>query len=331
MTREEIDAAIAAKKALLLQMIRSGQPRPTRYTDDPVQRNLARSIEAYCFKGSLSYDLVFDTKMRAVPSDWFDPDKYDRGKKAKDDALEIAKNGGPRPSSNGNKHEKEMYHATYWYREEFEIIRPDWFDDVDERVAKIKTEILALASSGAKRPVRRRAGSAELERLAEAIDRFTAPSQHAYDAELTAKLRLIRPDWFRDTKLEIMRQQDEGSKKMFLEMAASGAKRPQFTKQRKLARLLSRLIDADEEFHRQIMAANPAWTGMSRDMKKVWEGRPVWQDREFTYAGETLSIREWAAKLGCKEKTLYQYLLLHSIEEAIEWHTRPKRTRNVAR
>ncbi|MFA5767620.1 MAG: hypothetical protein WC919_06885 [Candidatus Paceibacterota bacterium] len=324
MSREQIDAAIAAKKALLLQMIRSGQPRPRRYQGDKEERHLARSMEGYITKSSSSYDFSFDVAMRAVPSDWFDADRYDRGKQAMKDALERAHSGGPRPQPRtGDLRETAMNSQVNWHREIFEAIRPDWFDpDMEERVAKIKVEVLLLAQSGAKRPVRRYADSPELERLAEAIDRFTAPSQHAYDAEFTDKLRAIRPDWFRDTKLEIMRQRDEDAKKMFLAMATSGANRPPIKGQRKLARLLSRLINTDKEFHRQITEANPKWVGKKRDMKKVWESRPVRQDKEYTYEGETLSLSGWATKLGCKENTLYQYLLNHSIEQAVKLHTR---------
>jgi AraC-like DNA-binding protein len=207
----------------------------------------------------------------------------------------------------------------------FQPLRPDWFDpDRDERVIKLKEEILTLASSGAKRPVRKHADSAEMERLAEAIERFTSPSQHAYDAEFTTKLKLIRPDWFRDTKLEIMQRRDEEDKKKFIEMAASGAKRPPIKEQPKLARRLYKLINADEEFHRQIAAANPTWVGKSRDMKRFWIGLPDWLDKEYTHDGETLSIRKWATKLRCKENTLYQYLRDHTIEQAVKLHTRKK-------
>jgi hypothetical protein len=328
MTREEIEAAIAAKKALLLQMIRSGQPRPRRYQGDKEERHLARSMEGYITKGSSSYDFSFDTAIRSVPSDWFDADRYERGNKAREAVFKLARSGGPRPKEKtGDPFTTAMCSQVHWHRDELSKIRPDWYDpDAADRVTKIKEEILALAQSGAKRPVRRRAGSPEMERLAEAIDRFTAPSQHAYDAELTAKLREIRPDWFRDTKLELAQQRDDDAKKMFLEMAKNGKARPHYKRQRKLARLLSRLINADKEFHRQITEANPAWTGNSRNMKKVWENRPKWPNKEYTYAGETLSIREWAIRLGCKENTLYQYLLNHSIEEAVKLYTRKKLT-----
>jgi hypothetical protein len=196
---------------------------------------------------------------------------------------------------------------------------------MDERVARIKEEILAYALAGGKRPHRKSAKTEEEKRFAEAIERFTSPSQHAYDAEFTAKLKAIRSDWFRDTKIELARQRDENDKKMFLEMATSKAKRPSIKEQPKLARRLLRLIDKDKEFHQQITAANPAWVGKSRDMKAVWEDLPKWPDKEFTYEGETLSIREWAAKLGCKKNTLYQYLLNHTIEEAVKLQTRKRR------
>ena len=324
MSREAIEAEIEARKARLLQMIRSGQPRPSRYCNDSDERSLSRTLESACLKGSASYDLCFDISMRAVPSNWFDPDRYIRGKQAMQDALQRARSGGPRPRpKTGDPHETAMCSQVHWHQEIFSEIRPDWFDpDMDERVAKIKEEILALALSGVKRPVRKHAGSAELERLAEAIERFTSPSQHAYDAEFTAKLKLIRPDWFRDTKLELMQQRDENDKKKFIEMAASGAKRPSIKEQPKLARRLLRLINKDKEFHRQITAANPTWVGKSRDMKRFWDGLPDWLDKEYTHDGETLSIRKWAAKLRCKENTLYQYLRDHTIEQAVKLYTR---------
>jgi hypothetical protein len=283
-------------------------------------------MEGYMTKNSTSYDLSFDTAMRAVPSDWFDAERYVRGNKAREAVFKLAKSGGPRPQEKtGDPFTTAMCSQVHWHRDELSKIRPDWYDqDAADRVIRIKEEILALASSGAKRPARRYAGSAELERLAEAIDRFTSPSQHAYDAEFTAKLKALRPDWFRDTKLELMRQRDEEDKKKFVEMAAAGTKRPSIKEQPKLARRLLRLIDKDEEFHRQITAANPTWTGMSRNMKQFWEGLPDWLDKEYTHAGETLSIRGWAAKWGCKENTLYQYLRDHSIEQAAKLYTRKK-------
>jgi AraC-like DNA-binding protein len=111
---------------------------------------------------------------------------------------------------------------------------------------------------------------------------------------------------------------------MFLEMATSKAKRPSIKEQPKLARRLLRLIDKDKEFHQQIAAANPAWVGKSRNMKQFWEGLPDWLDKEYTHAGETLSIRQWAAKWNCKENTLYQYLRDHTIEQAAKLYTHKK-------
>jgi hypothetical protein len=306
-------------------MVRSGQSRPNRYSKDLDESSLARTLDAACDKGGDAYDFSFDLAVRAAPSDWFDPDRRERSAKAFQDALKLAKSGAPRPGNKSDSYNMAIDNQIGRHPEIFQPLRPEWFDpDRDERVIKLKEEILAYALAGGKRPGRKSAKNDEEMRFAEAIERFTSPSQHAYDAEFTTKLKAIRPDWFRDTKLELMRQRDEKDKKMFLEMAASGVKRPQFTKQRKLARLLSRLLNQDKEFHRQIAAANPAWVGMSRNMKQFWEGLPDWLDKEYTHSGETLSIRKWAVKLGCKENTLYQYLRDHTIEQAVKLHTRKK-------
>jgi len=57
----------------------------------------------------------------------------------------------------------------------------------------------------------------------------------------------------------------------------------------------------------------------------------MWQDKEYTHECETLSLREWAAKLGCKENVLYSYLLHHTITEAVAWYTRPQSERRRGR
>ena len=327
MTRDAIHKAIEARKALLLQMVRSGQPRPSRYSDDSDENSLARTLEAACDENGQSYDFSFDVAVRSVPSDWFDADRYERGDKAREAVFKLARSGGSRPQAKaGDPFATAMCSQVHWHRDELFKIRPDWYDpDMADRVIQIKEEILAYASSGGKRPHRKSAKNEEEQRFAEAIERFTSPSQHAYDAEFTTKLKAIRPDWFRDTKLELAQQRDEEDKKIFLEMAANGAKRPSIKEHPKLARRLQKLLNKDKEFHQQITAANSTWVGNSRDMKAVWEDLPKWPDKEFTYEGETLSIREWAAKLGCKKNTLYQYLLNHTIEEAVKLQTRKRR------
>ncbi|MFA5767090.1 MAG: hypothetical protein WC919_04155 [Candidatus Paceibacterota bacterium] len=323
MTREAIHIAIGARKARLLEMVRSGQPRPNRYSKDLDESSLARTLDAACDKGGDAYDFSFDIRVRAVPSDWFDPDRRERSAKAFQEALKLAKSGAPRPGWRSGKHGMAIDNQIGRHPEIFQPLRPEWFDpDRDERVIKLKEEILAYALAGGKRIHRKSAKNDEEMRFAEAIERFTSPSQHAYDAEFTAKLKLIRPDWFRDTKVEIVRHEDEKEKKMFLEMVASGVKRPSIKEQPKLARRLVRLIKKDEEFHRQIAMANPTWVGKSRDMKRFWIGLPDWLDKEYTHDGETLSIRKWATKLRCKENTLYQYLRDHTIEQAVKLHTR---------
>lgn len=57
----------------------------------------------------------------------------------------------------------------------------------------------------------------------------------------------------------------------------------------------------------------------------------MWYDKKYTHGGETLSLRGWASKLGCKESVLYSYLLRHTIVEAVAWYARPKSERKRGR
>ena len=117
-----------SKKQQLLEMARSGKPRPSQKT------KLGKVLSRYTHGGSGSYDAEFDRQIRALRPDWFVNQSSLAAKKKKQQLLEMARSGKPRPSqktklgkvlSNYIRNTSRAYDAEF--DEQIRMLRPDWF------------------------------------------------------------------------------------------------------------------------------------------------------------------------------------------------------------
>lgn len=123
-----------------------------------------------------------------------------------------------------------------------------------------KKKLIKLASSGAEKP---KYYSSEGRRLSSYVCKTSA----AYDKKFTYKIKKIRSDW-----LDSQEERVKKNKKMFLEMAARGEKRPNKRKDPKGAIFSSYVCPSqptfDKKFRDQIKKINPEWIEKKSDIKK---------------------------------------------------------------
>jgi hypothetical protein len=184
--------ASASRKTKLLELARSGAPRPT--TDkgygDRYGRTydvLGNALSHYLSPNCLSYDEAFATEIYALRPDWFPKGRRELTKK---EFLELARSGGARPSRSRLDNYCQKGSGSYdaEFAAELRQLRPDWFWTETDR---LKAELLKLASDGGPRPSAKNTGLI----LYRAFRRYTRENEKP-DAALIAELQTIRPDWF---------------------------------------------------------------------------------------------------------------------------------------
>ena len=142
------------KKRRLLELATSGAKRPEK------SEKLGIALNRYC---SGSYDSDFDKQIRILRPDWF----VTTAAISKQELLELAKSGAPRPSSSA------------WLKYQKNPLPSETVEEAghaeDVYAAAIKEQ-----------------------RLGRALINYTSKSRKTYDAAFDAEIRALRPDWFND-------------------------------------------------------------------------------------------------------------------------------------
>ena len=228
------------KKEELLQIAKSGKPRPRKIT------TLGSVLSNYTRKSNDCYDEDFDKEIRNLRPDWFE----NKCLKIKQELLQIAKSGKPRPNNKigvGRYLSNYINKVTNSYDEEFDKeirnLRPDWFEN---KSLKIKQELLQIAKSGKPRP-------RKITTLGNALSHYTTKSK-SYNPDFDKEIRNLRPDWFENTSIK--------KKEELLQIAKSGKPRPNI--KTTLGNALSKYISKssgsyDEDFDKEIRNLRPNW------------------------------------------------------------------------
>ena len=202
---------IAEKKAKILCLAASGEEKPLQY-----KHPLGLALKAYTGPTSCSYDANFAEKLREMRPDWFKTCLDPEGKKK--EIIELAQSGADKPQEPDHPLGSSLRNylcpssATYdpKFKQTLKKLRPDWFRNRFKSETK-KKEILELAKSGANKS----------EKLVKNLSYYLSPSSSLYDPEFRETLKKLCPDWFRN------RFKSESKKKEILELAQSGADKPQ--------------------------------------------------------------------------------------------------------
>lgn len=265
----------AIRKAKLLKLAKSGEPKPTRSTN----YELAVALTNYAKrKSNPSYDADFREQLEELAPQWF----LDPVEGKKEMLRRLAKAGAARPKSGttlGNaltnytgRSGKKLFNLDF--RAELEKLAPEWFSNsADEK----KQLLLERAMRGDKPTWHKE------RRLREMLRLYIKPGSKVYDPEFCEKLKTIAPDWV-DTR--ITKASDK--KKVLLELAEKGARRPRgygSTKapleERKLGAALHHYITVtddsyDEEFTRRMFKLAPRWFP-HRHKHPVWKRSTPWE------------------------------------------------------
>ena len=241
------------KKHILLQMAKNGEPRPHL-----TEHDLGRVLGFYTNVNNGCYDPEFDKQIRELRPDWF-ISRSERASQKKQNLLQIAKNGKPRPKQ--KKHGwggmlclyTNSKHACYdpEFDKKIRELRPDWFVTQSDGANQKKQQLLEMAKNGEPRP-------SQSHKLGRSFYTYTKSKEGCYDPEFSQQIKKLRPDWF-VTQSDIANQK----RQQLLEMAKNGEPRPHRT-EHDAGRVLVFYTSAgngcyDLEFDKQIRELRPDW------------------------------------------------------------------------
>jgi len=237
------------KKQQLLEMAKNGEPRPN---DKKHELGIA-------FNHYMRSDPEFNAEIRRLRPDWF----ISTSNIAKQQLLEMARNGEPRP--NDKKHELGSTLSSYTnpkngcYNPEFDKevreLRPDWFISQFDVASEKKQQLLEMARNCEPKPKRK-------TKLGSVFNNYICTVSKCYDPKFAAEIRNLRPDWFISTS-NIAKQQ-------LLEMAKNGEPRPN-NKKHELGGMLSSYTSLkngcyNPEFDKEIRNLRPDWFVLTSDI-----------------------------------------------------------------
>ena len=240
------------KKHILLQMAKNGEPRPHL-----TEHDLGRVLGFYTNVNNGCYDPEFDKQIRELRPDWF-ISRSERASQKKQNLLQIAKNGKPRPKQ--KKHGwggmlclyTNSKHACYdpEFDKKIRELRPDWFVTQSDGANQKKQQLLEMAKNGEPRP-------SQSHKLGRSFYTYTKSKEGCYDPEFSQQIKKLRPDWF-VTQSDIANQK----RQQLLEMAKNGEPRPHF--QTSLGRALHGYTNLkrdvyNPEFDKKIKELRPDW------------------------------------------------------------------------
>lgn len=250
--------SVAENTRLLIQIAKSGAPKPTKKT------RLGQALGRYTSNRSSRYcQLEFDDEIRALRPDWFPTKPKTSGEEIKSTLLSMSR----RPSSSKNaSDELRLASALYNYTNknsndydaEFDAqmraLHPDWLEHRSDRNKRLLFELAQLEQE--EKPNCKIA-------LGAALQRYTNENSGVFDPEFNAKIREMRPGWF--DRINIYKQQ-------LLKLATDGADRPRelcknrserFEGEFSLSRWLNNFIHKgyyfDPEFSAAIKELRPDW------------------------------------------------------------------------
>jgi hypothetical protein len=205
----------AQKKQQLLEMARNGESRPHQ-TKHP----LGFALSNYTNPKSKCYDLNFDKEIRELVPEWFNVVNQ-----KKQQLLEMAKNGEPRPSK--TKHPLGSALSTYTnpksdcydpvFYKEIRELATQWFISPSDIANQNKQQLLEMARNGEPRPIYKK------HPLGTVLKNYTKST--SYDPIFNKEIRELAPQWF-VSRSDIANQK----KQQLLEMAKNGEPRPNHTK-----------------------------------------------------------------------------------------------------
>ncbi len=233
---------IADIKDQLRAMALEGAPRP-HSTRERLGRMLTVMI---CPTSRSYYDPDFAREIRLFRPDWFKRGP-NRVKENQEQLLKLASDPTihrtdiPHRLSNVLMQYRRASHRYLAFVHRIEDLRPDWFLDIRDDAEKGELLKRAYDPTSVKPPMY------EL--------RFTKPNKiFLYDAELTAKLRALRPEWFKKRSI---------SKERLLAHARAGLPRPEHDRYRPLyitfRRYTRKEENHDPDFVAKLMEIRPDW------------------------------------------------------------------------
>jgi hypothetical protein len=192
---------VAENKIKLITLAKSGARRPGRYINRPSEeQRLATAFNTYTYKKKTKmYDPVFEQTIRELRPDWF----IRQSEINKQKLIELAHNGAARPKQTRTNNSIGRALVRYTdpcgdqYQPKFDklirSLRPNWFITT---TIENKSELLRLASSGMRRPIRSINSTIAEKKLASRLWAYTTCGQATYDCDFDKTIRSLRPDWF---------------------------------------------------------------------------------------------------------------------------------------
>ena len=259
------------KKQQLLEMARNGEDRPNQKTHP-----LGHILCQYTSRKSSCYDAKFTEQIKELRPDWFIT-QSDRSSQKKQQLLEMARNGEPRPNYKTHPLGKVFFDYTSSpkngcydakFTKQIKKLRPDWFITQSDRCNQKKQQLLEMARNGEDRP------NQKTHPLGLVLCQYTSSNNRCYDAKFTEQIKKLRPDWF------ITRSDRANQKKQqLLEMARNGEDRPYYRygghgdKTHPLGLVLCQYTSPnnrcyDAKFTKQIKKLRPDWFITRSSQKK---------------------------------------------------------------
>jgi len=268
------------KKQQLIAMAERGESRPHSKTHP-----LGKALVVYTCKGSgYTYDDDFTQTVKKLAPHWF----VDPVAKNKEELLELAKNGKPKPANKtllSNALGRYVCIKSRFFDAEFKTaikkLAPSWFEYKLSNPAIKKQQLLKLAASGKPRPV----GT-----LNNALVKFAFESQSNFDPVFAKKIRHLAPHWFKNANSVVE------NKKQLLDIAKKGERRPQNHLGKRLSNYtLKSCKSYDAAFVKEIKKFAPHWFIDQSDianekkkqlieMAKRGEARPNQRKHHLGYA-----------------------------------------------
>ena len=168
---------VAKNKETLLQMARTGEPRPNKETE-----KIGANLVSYISRSHGSYDPVFDSEIRRLAPHWFITEWRKR------ESLKMARTGKPRPhwaTDLGRSLARYMSAKSSGFdpvfAAEIRKLRPDWADKVAAKKQRI-LEMVEKPKSSSK--------------IYHSFRSYITKNMRAYDPAFDAEIRKLHPDWF---------------------------------------------------------------------------------------------------------------------------------------
>lgn len=253
-----VDHDAEEKKRVLLEMCKSGKPKPERNSKDRYIRTLADMLSHYTTPSSQIYDESFTSTVISINPRWVGT----MSSRLQSKILSLPL-GSPRPSKvspdpltkqmgrvlqNCLKPRHRKYHQKFVDAVKTKF--PHWFVDRGEET---RLQILAMPV-GSPRPSFRKGVTANERKLAGAIGMYSSPAHPSYRAAFHRAMKERHPSWFIPMHVQYKQQ--------LLNMIRRGDKRPPLST--KLGNAFWRYTtsshkDYDEEFHQEVMKLAPDW------------------------------------------------------------------------